>query len=840
MKKVRQPSRTVNNEAHLTIPAPASFQDRERREQMRMFIQTLYQDGRGYAELIAGVAGANGKIAMLPETRQWLFFDPACPDRSEEIINVAIGLAERYGNVYVSVRLYDKRAKDQNRRAEAYTLPSRIIFTDDAPRAAPIPWSMYIQTSENSGHGYLICDRYTTRHDAQSVAYALRCDPSGADLTQIVRLPGTWNTKNGKRFPVQIVQHMPGNAEPVSLDLVRNTYLVSHATDAPNAPWNAANRDNWRNLPNGGAIWASPRIRALARRRPQLATLLRGERVTLTRQGAPDDSDSAQVAALVYNLITANLPENEVRAVALYLHAQLRPNKPIKHFCRQIDAEIERYKPKRYNPKPTRIVSAAASSPVSAASPQRSHSPKSRARKDRPQRVAGPIGYYFWLQEMASPTGILLLSQAECAKELGCSVRTIKRYEAILRKPGLIERQSFNGRQCGKLIIRRGDNIAHEVPHAPQGVQHDPAPASAPAPACVADRPAEQTPLRRGDNIAHKVPHAPQGVQHDPAPAPAPAPACVADRPAEQTPLRRGDNIAHEVPHTPQGVQHDPAPASAPAPACVADRPAEQTPCQRGDNIAHEVPHAPQGMQHDPAPAPACVADRPAEQTPLRRGDNIAHEVPHAPQGVQHDPAPARAGVAADAAVTAAVQCTADALAACTGQSVVLDDSPGEALWSKVRAAMAQCHAVLPVCDQRDRRTRPALQCDSAANRQACAPPDLLRPDVPIGAPAPIGAGCGASVTSPSFPAHADDARRCVAAQLEQELVAHLPDGWQAVRCDRDANDDANGVAVVIYTPGRRRWSWRIMNDDPVQALEDALRELDELQQAEGFRSSCD
>ena len=752
MKKVRQPSRTVNNEAHLTIPAPASFQDRERREQMRMFIQTLYQDGRGYAELIAGVAGANGKIAMLPETRQWLFFDPACPDRSEEIINVAIGLAERYGNVYVSVRLYDKRAKDQNRRAEAYTLPSRIIFTDDAPRAAPIPWSMYIQTSENSGHGYLICDRCTTRHDAQSVAYALRCDPSGADLTQIVRLPGTWNTKNGKRFPVQIVQHMPGNAEPVSLDLVRNTYLVSHATDAPNAPWNAANRDNWRNLPNGGAIWASPRIRALARRRPQLATLLRGERVTLMRQGAPDDSDSAQVAALVYNLITANLPENEVRAVALYLHAQLRPNKPIKHFCRQIDAEIERYKPKRYNPKPTRIVSAAASSPVSAASPQRSHSPKSRARKDRPQRVAGPIGYYFWLQEMASPTGILLLSQAECAKELGCSVRTIKRYEAILRKPGLIERQSFNGRQCGKLIIRRGDNIAHELTHAPQGVPHDPPPAR----------------------------------------------------------------------------------------AGVADRPADQTPLRRGDNIAHEVPHAPQGMQHDPAPAPACVADRPAEQTPLRRGDNIAHEVPHAPQGVQHDPAPARAGVAADAAVTAAVQCTADALAACTGQSVVLDDSPGEALWSKVRAAMAQCHAVLPVCDQRDRRTRPALQCDSAANRQACAPPDLLRPDVPIGAPAPIGAGCGASVTSPSFPAHADDARRCVAAQLEQELVAHLPDGWQAVRCDRDANDDANGVAVVIYTPGRRRWSWRIMNDDPVQALEDALRELDELQQAEGFRSSCD
>jgi hypothetical protein len=84
--------------------------------------------------------------------------------------------------------------------------------------------------------------------------------------------------------------------------------------------------------------------------------------------------------------------------------------------------------------------------------------PKSRARKDRPQQVAGAIGYLDWLRtQVDAQSGSVMLSQSQCAARLGCCVRTIKRYEKAL--DAQIERRVFARRQAGCLFILTPDVV---------------------------------------------------------------------------------------------------------------------------------------------------------------------------------------------------------------------------------------------------------------------------------------------------------------------------------------------------------------------------------------------
>ena len=112
---------------------------------------------------------------------------------------------------------------------------------------------------------------------------------------------------------------------------------------------------------------ASRRYQALFKYRPQLATLARGERVVLKRDGHNDDSNSAQVACLVCNLLTTGRkdaegrmvpglgapPLNEVRALALHWKPALRDNRTLEHYQAQIAYEIARYTPPDYTPEAT-------------------------------------------------------------------------------------------------------------------------------------------------------------------------------------------------------------------------------------------------------------------------------------------------------------------------------------------------------------------------------------------------------------------------------------------------------------------------------------------------------
>lgn len=224
--------------------------------------------------------------------------------------------------------------------------------------------------------------------------------------------------------------------------------------------------EEWKDLPDGGPIWRSPWIARCATTRPDLAKLLRGERVTLVRDDTPDDSDSAQVAALAFNLSSADVDVQQARAIADYLKPRLRPGRTIEHYRAHFDAEWERYKPDYYTGRVIRFLG-----PEEGETPQplpaAEHKPprKSRARSDRPQKVAGALGYLGWLRGQVDPqSDTVMLSQAQCAARLGCNVRTIKRYEQQLK--GKIERQPFARRQAGCLFIL----VPDVVPTSPADV----------------------------------------------------------------------------------------------------------------------------------------------------------------------------------------------------------------------------------------------------------------------------------------------------------------------------------------------------------------------------------
>jgi hypothetical protein len=240
---------------------------------------------------------------------------------------------------------------------------------------------------------------------------------------------------SGERFNLDDQAQMR-QAIGAVLNLPRNPAPepASDAERRSDAAWGDAYKpEHWQDLPEGLPIWQSPRVERLSRLPfcAQLGQLLRGERVTLLQNGAPDDSDSAQLAGLVFHLMGASFPECEVRAVALALKDTLRPGRGLDYYRAHVDAEIERYRAKNYQPQPTiaagQMLNTKPAEPAPLP-PAQHRTP--RARKDRPQKVAGALGYLAWLKKQARGDGWVMLSAEECREQIGCSLRSVRRYEA--------------------------------------------------------------------------------------------------------------------------------------------------------------------------------------------------------------------------------------------------------------------------------------------------------------------------------------------------------------------------------------------------------------------------
>jgi hypothetical protein len=249
---------------------------------------------------------------------------------------------------------------------------------------------------------------------------------------------------SGERFDLDDQAQMR-QAIGAVLNLPRNPAPepASDAERRSDAAWGDAYKpEHWQDLPEGLPIWQSPRVERLSRLPfcAQLGQLLRGERVTLLQNGAPDDSDSAQVACLVFHLMGASFPEAEVRAVALALKDMLRPGRGLDHYRAHVDAEIERYRPRNYQPQAT----IAAGSVVIAAAPLQpaQHKPRPRGRP-----VGGRNARYEALRHILIERGAdgerFFYSTDDLdtwAAELDCKRRTVQSMLAEFVAGGEVER----------------------------------------------------------------------------------------------------------------------------------------------------------------------------------------------------------------------------------------------------------------------------------------------------------------------------------------------------------------------------------------------------------------
>jgi hypothetical protein len=180
-------------------PAPAPAPSAQAHPDTLAFFGVLYHGQAGWCEL--SYIDGDPSDRKSPFKQEWHYV-------AGDYMAVSLrcsALGALYGNVYTSRTLYAKQ-----QRSVDCALPSGVIFTDDLPAGATPAPSMIVQTSTGSRQGYHITtaplDNATGGDLARRAAAATGGDPSGADLTQIVRVPGcTFNTKRGGRFPVQLV-----------------------------------------------------------------------------------------------------------------------------------------------------------------------------------------------------------------------------------------------------------------------------------------------------------------------------------------------------------------------------------------------------------------------------------------------------------------------------------------------------------------------------------------------------------------------------------------------------------------------------------------------------------
>ena len=306
--------------------------------------------------------------------------------------------------------------------------------------------------------------------------------PSGSPIRlplgyhRLKRTRGTLVLQDGRRFtldrPAELVA-----AVRALLDLERNA-------PPPPAPKGARRSSsgaelvrydpaNWEGVAAelGAALMASARYQHIFTRRPQLAALALGQRITLHTAEGPKDSGSEQVAVLVHNLITTGgrdaagafvpglgaPPLAEIRAVALHWQDALRPG--YRGYRLDVDrligkalAETPGYQPEATKHIPG--VKAAAPGPLSE---QRHRGRPAGARAEQVER----LGCY-----LAERLGERV-TRGELAAVLGVKLRATSCYLAALRgAEGWTVTIRARGRG-GLLVEKCARNSLAETMHAP-------------------------------------------------------------------------------------------------------------------------------------------------------------------------------------------------------------------------------------------------------------------------------------------------------------------------------------------------------------------------------------
>jgi hypothetical protein len=308
-----------------------------------------------------------------------------------------------------------------------------------------------VQTSPGSRHGYFLLDQplpaATVRELARRAAYGLGGDRSGWDSQQLVRVPGTWNTKtrHGGHFFVTLQW---GTKHNYTADELFSAWPEPTATanDCGTLDWPAV--EYW--LGNLAALVGSNGLPRRVKPTTQTGRVLR----------ASLDDTSLSRYIVAKGLALHGYPDAEIGALLWhycdYDKSSLKGSAWLK-------ADIQRVIGKVRAERPDLVVN---STRVRDGQPAQPIAERTPARRGRVATLT-PATLLRWYEGHLSVANAVLLTVAQVAEQLGVSRATIERCERVLRAEGQIERHTFNRRQASLvMLLRPGTTSKDSLPVA--------------------------------------------------------------------------------------------------------------------------------------------------------------------------------------------------------------------------------------------------------------------------------------------------------------------------------------------------------------------------------------
>lgn len=472
--------------------------------------------GPGAVELVAGTndPGNPEKIILLTyapaqgrafTTRRWV-----ASDRPLALIEKAAELAEQWGNVYVGVGTFGKAPNPHRPGTLHYSRsapePRRCIVADDVTElsALPLPPTWATETSPGNYQVGYVAEQLLSPAQAelmgQSLAALMGADGSGWDATQLIRLAGSLNTKpkcagrpgnpaenlepegwrvrlraEGPRYSIEDLARalLPGGLAELQKGGAARRAARPAVEQAPPA-------EQARLEALGAALMASPRYQRYFTHRPQLAALAQRQRITLPTRYGLRDSGSEQVAVLVSNLASSAArdergvfvpgldapPIEEIRAVALFWHKTLRPEKSAAEYLADVDRLLrpapDGYLPEGYRPKATAHIPGMRAGAPAGLEPPRHRGRPAGARAAQVDALGGLL---------AARVGEDV-TRGQLADLLGVKTRALAGYLAELRAADGWDVTIRNRGRGGLHIEKCARKSAAESVHVPEPAPH--------------------------------------------------------------------------------------------------------------------------------------------------------------------------------------------------------------------------------------------------------------------------------------------------------------------------------------------------------------------------------
>lgn len=412
------------------------------------YLTSLYGANKGWCEI--NVNAKPGATKPRPVRDGWLLYSP---NTVWQIAARCVELSRVYGDVYVSRALYNKNAVRWNKRDAKYALPTRICVVDD-PEACLLPHA-YALIETSPGNYQALFKVIDIDDNEENVAIATQLaqygDASGSDITQLVRVPATLNTKRGQNFVVAWhgSSHQRYTAPalahelaytPVASEIQRaapqpittqGNVALALPHDEIHALWQEGKRDRHQHF-DGDGIPHCVRQRA----ENSLILIYRQQPATVPRSADGSQDTSRRRFHEATDMKINQAPES---AIAYYLIESTSWDSG--KSAAWLERDAARILAKLRVKFATRAVED--SPPEGNDSPAAAPCKRNRvSAQDVLKAVAGQL-----------VGGVAFLTQQDLASKCGCSTDTIMRREKELTEQGLVERSLHAKRQSSLLRI---------------------------------------------------------------------------------------------------------------------------------------------------------------------------------------------------------------------------------------------------------------------------------------------------------------------------------------------------------------------------------------------------